>query len=209
MKIAVLVKSVPDTYGERKITVETGLADRQAGDTVLDEISERAIELALTLAAAREGSTVELVSMSPEDAQSVIRKGLAMGADSSVHVVDPQLVGADLTLTSQVLAAAISRGNYDLVVAGNLSTDGAGGVVPAMIAEILDVPQLTELQTLEVTDGATENGAALQLKGTRTTDVGVTKLVAHTPAVVSVTEAFPDARFPNFKGIMAAKKKPV
>jgi electron transfer flavoprotein beta subunit len=201
MKIVVLVKSVPDTYGDRRIDLETGLADRGASESVLDEIGERAVELALTLAAQERGTTVDVLSMAPEEAQSVIRKGLAMGADSAVQVVDPALLGADLTLTAEVLAAAVRRGGYDLVVAGNLSTDGAGGVIPAMLAELLDLPQLTQLSTLELSGG--------RIRGTRTTDIGVSTLSAELPAVVSITEAFPDARFPNFKGIMAAKKKPL
>ena len=95
----------------------------------------------------------------------------------------------------------VQRGGYDLILAGNLSTDGAGGVIPAMVAERLDLPQLTELSSVEVSGGT--------VRGTRTTDLGTTTLSAELPAVVSVTEAFPDARFPNFKGIMAAKKKPL
>ena len=201
MKIAVLLKSVPDTYGDRKIDLETGLADRGASETVLDEIGERAVELALTLAAAEPGSTVGVLSMTPEDAQSAVRKALAMGADQAVQIADPALVGADLTLTAEVLAAAVQRGGYDLILAGNLSTDGAGGVIPAMVAERLDLPQLTELSSVEVSGGT--------VRGARTTDLGTTTLSAELPAVVSVTEAFPDARFPNFKGIMAAKKKPL
>src|SRR5699024_6196078 len=110
------------------------------------------------------------------------------------------LLGADLSLTAEVLAKAIERENYDLVVAGNLSTDGNGGVLPAMIAEWLDRPHLTQLTTLEATDST--------VSGARASDDGVLNLTAELPAVVSITESFPDARFPNFKGIMAAKKKP-
>lgn len=200
MRIVVLVKEVPDTFGERKISLETGLADRAASDPVLDEICERAVEAALTLAGTGD-HTVDVMSMTPESAGSSIRKGLAMGAEAAVHINDPALLGADLSLTAEVLAKAIERENYDLVVAGNLSTDGNGGVLPAMIAEWLDRPHLTQLTTLEATDST--------VSGARASDDGVLNLTAELPAVVSITESFPDARFPNFKGIMAAKKKPM
>lgn len=201
MKIVVLVKEVPDTYGERRLDLETGLADRAAVDPVLDEIGERALEVALAHADANEGVEVAVLSMAPESAVATIRKGLAMGAAEAVHVVDDALHGADLGLTAEVLAAALRRTGFDLVIAGNQSTDGAGGVLPAMLAERLDVPQLTALTSVELAGGA--------VSGRRTTDAGVETVSAELPAVVSITESLPDARFPTFKGIMAAKKKPV
>jgi electron transfer flavoprotein beta subunit len=201
MKIVVLVKEVPDTYGDRKLNLETGLADRRASDPVLDEIGERALELALSYADARDGVEVSLLSMSPESATGSMRKGLAMGAASAVHVADPALAGADLGLTAEVLAAALRRNGFNLVITGNTSTDGSGGMIPAMLAELLDVPHITGL--FEVTIDTAE------ITGSRTVDGGVQKVRTDLPAVVSVTEALPDARFPNFKGIMAAKKKPV
>lgn len=200
MKIVVLVKDVPDTYGDRKLDLETGLADRAASEHVLDEIGERALEVALSYADAHPGTDVTVLSMAPTDAAATIRKALAMGAASAVQVVDPALAGADLGVTAAVLAAAIRRGGFDLVIAGNLSTDGTGGVLPAMIAEHLQVPQATALSS--VTIGDTE------VTGTRVSDFGTAHVTASLPAVISITEALPDARFPNFKGIMAAKKKP-
>jgi electron transfer flavoprotein beta subunit len=200
MKIIVLVKEVPDTYGDRKLSLETGLADRAASETVLDEIGERALEVALTHADKNPGTEVVVLSMAPEGSAATVRKGLAMGAGSAVHVADEALSGADLTLTAQVLAAAIERTGYDVVITGNLSTDGSGGVIPAMVAELLNVPQLTALTSIELSaDG---------VKGERATDAGTMVVEAPLPAVVSITERMPDARFPNFKGIMAAKKKP-
>ena len=200
MKIVVLVKEVPDTYGDRKLNLETGLADRGASETVLDEIGERALEVALSYADKNAGTEVVVLSMAPESAAATVRKGLAMGATSAVHVADGQLVGADLGLTAEVLAAAVQRTGYDLVITGNLSTDGTGAVIPAMIAEILGVPQVTALVSVEI--------GAESVSGTRATDAGTMRVSAPLPAVVSITEAMPDARFPNFKGIMAAKKKP-
>ena len=201
MKIYVLVKEVPDTYGDRKLDLETGLADRGAGDVVLDEITERALEVALSYADKNAGTEVVALSMSPESATASVRRALAIGAASAVHVVDEQLRGADLGLTAATLAAAIRRGEPDLVITGNLSTDGSGGVIPAMLAEHLGFTQATALSAVEITEG--------QVSGTRSGDAGTQQVTAALPAVISITEALPDARFPNFKGIMAAKKKPL
>ncbi len=200
MKIVVLVKNVPDTYGDRTLSLETGLADRDAGESVLDEIGERALEVALGYADAHPGTEVTVVSMAPESAATTLRKGLAMGAGAALQVVDDRLRGADLGLTAEVLAAAVARAGFDLVVAGNLSTDGSGGVLPVMLAELLGVPSATNLESVSITDG--------EVAGVRTSDAGSAPVTASLPAVISITERFPDARFPNFKGIMAAKKKP-
>ena len=200
MKIVVLVKEVPDTYGDRKLSLETGLADRGASEVVLDEIGERALEVALSYADKTPGTEVVVLSMAPASASATVRKGLAMGAASAVQVVDDALLGADLGLTAEVLAAALQRTGFDLVIAGNQSTDGTGGVVPAMVAEILDVPSATYLSAVEIGDD--------EVSGTRASDGATLQVSASLPAVISVTEALPDARFPNFKGIMAAKKKP-
>ena len=200
MKIIVLVKEVPDTYGDRKLDLETGLADRAASEAVIDEIGERAIEVALTHADAHPGTEVVIVSMAPEASAATVRKGLAMGATSAVQIADEALVGADLGLTAEVLAAAVQRTGYDLVITGNLSTDGSGGVIPAMVAELLGVPHATALTSVQIGDDG--------ITGERATDGGTMQLSAPLPAVISVTERMPDARFPNFKGIMAAKKKP-
>ncbi|MCI1018718.1 electron transfer flavoprotein subunit beta/FixA family protein [Microbacterium sp. C5A9] len=201
MKIFVLVKEVPDTYGDRKLNLETGLADRGAGDVVLDEITERALEVALSHADKNEGTEVVALVMAPEGSTASVRRALAIGAGSAVHIADEQLAGADLGLTAETLAAAIRRAEPDLVIAGNLSTDGSGGVIPAMIAEHLGWVHATALTSVEITpEGIT---------GTRGADAGAQSISAPLPAVISITEAMPDARFPNFKGIMAAKKKPL
>jgi electron transfer flavoprotein beta subunit len=200
MRIVVLVKEVPDTWGDRTLDLETGLADRGASEAVLDEIGERALEVALSYADAHAGTEVVAIMMAPESAAATLRKALAMGASSAVHVADEKLHGADLSLTADVLAAAVRRAGADLVVTGNLSTDGAGGVLPAMLAEHLALPQLTALTSVDVADD--------RVAGTRASDAGTVSVSAPLPAVISITEALPDARFPNFKGIMAAKKKP-
>ena len=201
MKIFVLVKEVPDTYGDRKLNLETGLAERGAGDVVLDEITERALEVALSHADKNEGTEVVAVTMAPAGSTASVRRALAIGAGSAVPIADEQLAGADLGLTAETLAAAIRRGEPDLVITGNLSTDGSGGVMAAMLAEHLGWAHATALTTVEITaDGIT---------GTRGADAGAQSISASLPAVISITEALPDARFPNFKGIMAAKKKPL
>lgn len=200
MKIVVLVKGVPDTYGDRMLTLETGLADRAASETVIDEIGERALEVALSYADKNPGTEVVVISMVPEASAPTVRKSLAMGAGSAVQIADEALIGADLGLTAEVLAAAIGRTGFDLVIAGNLSTDGSGGVMAAMLAELLDVPSATALNTVEIDEG--------RVSGERASDAATMRVVAELPAVISITERLPDARFPNFKGIMAAKKKP-
>ncbi|WP_440709074.1 electron transfer flavoprotein subunit beta/FixA family protein [Herbiconiux sp. YIM B11900] len=201
MKIVVLVKEVPDTYGDRKLNLETGIADRDASERVLDEIGERAVEAAVAFADTTPGTEVVLLSVGPATVPASLRKGLAMGADSAIHVLDDELAGADLTLTAEVLAAALRAATFDVVVAGNVSTDGAGGVIPAMLAELLGVPNATFLSSWELTQES--------VSGKRGTDTGTATISAPLPAVVSITEAFPEPRFPNFKGILAAKKKPI
>jgi electron transfer flavoprotein beta subunit len=200
MRVVVLVKEVPDTYGDRVLNLETGLADRSASEPVLDEIGERSLEVALAYADKAPGTEVIVLSMSPESAAATVRKGLAMGAGSAVHVVDEALRGADLSLTAETLAAALRRIGYDLVITGNQSTDGTGGVIPSWIAELLEIPAATGLASVEIS----ETGVT----GVRGSDDAVMTVSVDLPAVISITEALPDARFPNFKGIMAAKKKP-
>src|SRR5680860_566251 len=142
MKIAVLVKEVPDTWGDRRIDASTKRVDRK-GDVVIDEINEKAVEAALLVKEANPGSEVTVVTMGPSSALAAIRKGLAMGADSGIHIVDEGLVGSDAMQTSAALAAALRPGGFDLVIAGNESTDGRTAAVPAMLAERLELAQLT------------------------------------------------------------------
>ncbi|MGV8970430.1 MAG: electron transfer flavoprotein subunit beta/FixA family protein [Microbacteriaceae bacterium] len=200
MKIVVLVKIVPDTWGERVIDTETGLADRKPGELVMDEIGERALEAALKLADDRPGTEVVLLCMAPPAAETSIRKGLAMGATSAMHISDERLRGADLGVTAEVLSAAIRGMDADAVIAGNISTDGAGGVLPAMVAEHLALPHLTNLSAI--------SWGQTGVRATRITEHGTCEVSAEYPMVISVTESFDQARFPNIRGIMSAKKKP-
>ncbi len=199
--IVVLVKQVPDTYSERRLSDSDHTLDRDSADAVLDEINERAIEEALVIKEAHDGE-VTVLSVGPERATDAIRKALSMGADKAVHVVDDALHGSDLIQTAKVLAAAIRTvDGVDLVIAGNEASDGQGGAVPAVLAELLGFPQLTHAREVTV-DGDT-------VKVTRETDEGLTHLEATLPAVLSVGEKINEPRYPSFKGIMAAKKKPV
>jgi electron transfer flavoprotein beta subunit len=200
MKIAVLVKEVPDTWGDRRIDSSTKRVDR-SGDEVIDEITEKAVEAALLVKEANSGSEVTVVTMGPSGAIDAIRKSLAMGADNGIHLLDDGLEGSDAMQTSAALAAALGSRGFDLVIAGNESTDGRTAAVPAMLAERLGFAQLTFLRTLNVS-GTT-------VTGERMTDDGHVDVTAELPAVVSVTEQIAEARYPNFKGIMSAKKKPV
>jgi electron transfer flavoprotein beta subunit len=195
------VKQVPDTYSERKLSDSDHTLDRDSADAVLDEINERAIEEALVIKEAHDGE-VTVLSVGPERATDAIRKALSMGADKAVHVVDDALHGSDLIQTAKVLAAAIRTvDGVDLVIAGNEASDGQGGAVPAVLAELLGYPQLTHAREVTL-DGDT-------VKVTRETDEGLTRLEAKLPAVLSVGEKINEPRYPSFKGIMAAKKKPV
>ena len=202
MNIVVLVKQVPDTYSERTLSSGDHTLDRDATDAVLDEIDERALESALQLKEANEGSEVTVVSMGPDRATDAIRKALSMGADKAVHLSDEALHGTDAIGTTIALATVIGTlGEIDLILAGNEASDGRTGAVPAMIAELLGVPALTHGRELTV------EGSTVTVR--RETDDGVTVLSAELPAVVSVNEKINEPRYPSFKGIMAAKKKPV
>jgi len=200
--IFVLVKQVPDTYSERRLASADHTLDRASADAVLDEINERAVEEALQIKE-RDGGEVTVLTAGPERATDAIRKALSMGADKAVHVSDEALHGADIIQTAKVLAKAVGtvEGGYDLIIAGNESTDGVGGAVPAMLAELLGVPQLTHARKVEVAGGT--------VKVERETDTGRQFLEASLPAVISVGEKINEPRYPSFKGIMAAKKKPV
>jgi electron transfer flavoprotein beta subunit len=201
MNIVVLVKQVPDTYSERKLRSD-GTLDRDATDAVLDEINERAVEAALQLKEAHDGSEVTVLTMGPERATDAIRKALSMGADKAVHLSDEALAGSCAVQTARALAKAIGTvDGVDLVIAGNEASDGRTAAVPAMVADVLGLPALTHAREITV------DGSTVTVK--RETDDGLTTLTAELPAVVSVGEKINEPRYPSFKGIMAAKKKPV
>lgn len=201
MKILVLAKEVPDTASARTLDPVTGVLERASSEPVPDEINERALEHALRLRDA--GGSVEIVvlAVGPESAEKSIRKLLAMGADSAVVVADEAIAGSDAVRVSGILAGAIAKIAPDVVLAGTESTDGSSGVVPSMIAEMMNWPVLPSVHDLTISDAA--------VSGVHAIDGEVVSLSAEFPVIVSVTEQSAEARFPNFKGIMQAKKKPL
>ncbi|OIJ93815.1 electron transfer flavoprotein subunit beta [Streptomyces sp. MUSC 14] len=203
LRIVVTVKYVPDATGDRHFADDLTV-DRDDVDGLLSELDEYAVEQALQIAENYDGdgdAEVTVLTVGPEDAKDALRKALSMGADKAVHVEDDDLHGTDAIGTSLVLAKAIEKAGFDLVVSGMASTDGTMGVVPALVAERLGVPQVTLLSEVSVEDGT--------VKGRRDGDAASEQLEASLPAVVSVTDQSGEARYPSFKGIMAAKKKPV
>ncbi len=200
LRIVVCVKYVPDATGDRHFA-EDLTVDRDDVDGLLSELDEYAVEQALQIKEAADDAEITVLTVGPEDANDALRKALSMGADKAVHVEDDDLHGTDALGTSLVLAKAIEKTGYDLVVCGMASTDGTMGVLPALLAERLNVPQVTQLSEVAVADG--------KVTGRRDGDTASEQLQAALPAVVSVTDQSGEARYPSFKGIMAAKKKPV
>ncbi len=200
MNIVVCVKQVPDTWSEKKLRAEDKTLDRAATDPVMNEMDEYAVEEALRIQEAQ-GGEVTVLCMGPDTAADTVRKALSMGADKAVHVLDDGLHGSDAAATSLVLSKALGTTEFDLVILGSESSDARMSVVPAMVAERLGLPQLTFAREVSVQDGT------ISVK--RVTDDGYQQVEATTPAVVSVVEKINEPRYPSFKGIMAAKKKPV
>jgi electron transfer flavoprotein beta subunit len=200
MRIVVCVKQVPDTWSEKRLDPSDQTLDRAAAEGVIDELDTYAVEEALRIKESVEGSSVVVLTMGPAGAADTLRKALSMGADEAVHVVDDALHGSDALATSLVLAKAIEHVGYDLVVLGSESTDARMGVVPAMLAERLGVPQATLASKVEID--------ANSVRIHRQTATGQAVVSAELPAVVSVLEKINEPRYPSFKGIMAAKTKP-
>src|SRR5882672_3073750 len=182
MNIVVLVKQVPDTWAERKLKDADGTLDRASVDGLINELDEYAIEEGLQIAEA-------------------IRKALSMGADKAVHLLDDGLAGSDALSTSYAIAQVLSQTGFDLVICGSESTDARMGVMAAMLAERLDVPQVSLVSKVDI------DGSAIRVR--RVSDDGYFEVEASLPAVMSVVEKINEPRYPSFKGIMAAKKKPV
>ncbi|MEZ0578914.1 electron transfer flavoprotein subunit beta [Nocardioides sp. MH1] len=202
MNIVVCVKYVPDATADPRFESDNTV-DRVAVDGLLSELDEYAVEQALQLKEGTEEEvTVTALTVGPEKAADAVRKALQMGADQGVHVQDEAIAGSDAIATSLVLAKAVEKiGSVDVVMCGMASTDGAMSVVPAMLAERLGLPQVTLGSRIE----RKENQIAVQRDGDVATDV----VIATMPLVASVTDQSGEARYPSFKGIMAAKKKPL
>lgn len=200
LRIAVCVKYVPDATGDRGFADDLTV-DRDEVDGLLSELDEYAVEQALRISEESDDAEVTVVTVGPDDAKDALRKALSMGADKAVHVNDEDIHGTDVIGTSAILAKALEKTGFDLVLCGMASTDGTMGVLPALLAERLSLPQVTLLSEVSVEGGT--------VKGRRDGDAATELLEAPLPAVVSVTDQSGEARYPSFKGIMAAKKKPV
>jgi electron transfer flavoprotein beta subunit len=199
MQVVVLAKYVPQPMGTPTLGDDLLLV-REGVEGALDPGDEYPIEAALRLVEAH-GGEVTIVSMGPEVAAGAIRKGLSMGAHSGVLISDPTLRGADALATARVLAAAVRRTPFDLILAGAESTDGYTGTLPAAVAELLGLPGATFARTLEVADGT--------LRIERQTEGGYDVVECPLPALATVTGSAAEPRYPTLKGIMSAKTKPL
>jgi len=201
MNIVVCVKQIPDPATPGALDGSTNALKRD-GKLILDESDAYGVEMALQLAAANGGGDVNIVSMAPNGEMSGMRTALAMGAAKGVLISDPALAGSDALTTAKVLAAAIQKmGSADLIIAATESSDGYTGTVPEQMAEILGLPSVTFAKKLTI------NGSSLQAN--RQTEEGYDEVECPLPAVISVTAGVVEPRYPSFKGIMAAKSKPV
>ena len=206
LRILVLVKHVPDVQFDRHLAGEFLRIDRK--DSVLSELDEYAIEAGLLLAESRggaaAGNTVTALSMGPEAAVNAVRKALQMGATEGVHLCDEALAGSDAGATSLALAAAVRHlAGFDLIITGMSSTDAETSLVPAQLAERLGVAQLTQISRVELDMDSTV------IRAVRETEHAALSLEAELPVLLSVTDQANEPRYPNFKGIMAAKKKQI
>ncbi len=200
MNVVVCVKQIPDPAEPGALNADHTL--KRDGKLILDESDSYGVEMALQLVDAAGGGEVTLVSMAPNSETSGLRTALAMGAAKAVLVSDPTLAGAGALDTAKVLAAAIKRvEGADLILAGTESSDGYTGTVPEQIAAVLDLPSITFAKSVSVADGV--------VKVQRQTELGYDECESPLPAVVSVTAGVVEPRYPSFKGIMAAKSKPV
>jgi electron transfer flavoprotein beta subunit len=199
MRIAVCVKQVPDAAVAKRIDPQTKRLDR-SGEGALNAFDAHAVEEALRLKERTGEGEVVLVSMGPEKAQDALRKALAMGADRAVLVADDAAAGSDLVATSRVLAAALERQSADLVLFGQQSSDADGAVLWAAVADRLRRPYISQVAELTLEDG--------RVRGKRQTEFGYDVIEAPLPAVVAVSDAINEPRYPSLKGIMGAKSKP-
>jgi len=212
MNIVVCVKYVPDATADRSFNDSDNTVDRAGVDGLLSELDEYAVEQALQAVEKAGEGEITVLTVGPEAAVDAVRKGLQMGAHKGVHVVDDAIHGSDAPATSLVLAKAVEKigaesaaesggSGWDIVVCGMASTDGSMSVVPAMLAERLDVPQVT------MGSEVTVEGSTVTIR--RDGDAATETIEGETPLVLSVTDQSGEARYPSFKGIMAAKKKPM
>jgi electron transfer flavoprotein beta subunit len=200
MNVVVCAKQIPDPAQPGELDPQTNTLKRE-GKLILDDSDAYGVEMGLQLADKAGGGEVTLVSMAPNSEVSGLRTALAMGAAKAILVSDPALQGSDALATAKVLGAAIQRAEPDLVLTATESTDGYTGTLAAQLAEVLGLPSITFAKHVEVSDG--------KVKVQRQTEAGYDEVECPLPAVVSVTAGVVEPRYPSFKGIMAAKNKPV
>jgi electron transfer flavoprotein beta subunit len=200
MNIAVCVKQVPDTASPGRLDQGTHTLDR-SGKLMLDPSDEYGVEMALQLLPTGGGGEVTLVSMAPHDEVSGLRTALAMGADKAILVSDESLQGSDALGTAKVLAKALQRVDADLILAATESTDGYTGTLPVQVAELLGLPAITFAKRVRLVDG--------KVVVDRQTEAGYDEVESPLPALVTVTAGVVEPRYPSFKGIMAAKNRPI
>jgi len=200
MNVAVCLKQIPDTAVPPALDPQDHTLIRE-GKLIMDDSDSYGVEMGLQLVEAAGGGEVSLVSMAPNGETSGLRTALAMGAAKAVLASDPVLAGSDALGTAKVLAAAIRRLEPDLVLAATESTDGYTGTTPVQLAELLSWPSVSFAKHIEIADGV--------LRVQRQTEAGYDEVTCPLPAVVTVTAGVVEPRYPSFKGIMAAKSKPV
>jgi len=200
MNVAVCVKQIPDIGVPPALDPQDHTLVRE-GKLIMDDSDSYGVEMGLQLVESAGGGEVSLVSMAPNQETSGLRTALAMGAAKAILASDPVLSGSDALATARVLAAAIRRLGPDLVLAGTESTDGYTGTTPVQVAELLGWPSVTFAKHIEISDGV--------LLVQRQTEAGYDEITCPLPAVLTVTAGVVEPRYPSFKGIMAAKSKPV
>jgi electron transfer flavoprotein beta subunit len=200
MKIVVCVKHVPDPNYPMHVDPSSKRLVRPAGQLILDPADEFGLEIALR-AVEEHGGEVVALTMGPAPAEEALRRAMAMGAERSIQIIDDALAGSDALTTARVLAAAIQAEAPDLVVCAVESTDAYTGMVPGALAHLLDLPQLTFARSVTIS----ANDATVE----RVTELGLQTLRASLPALVTVTASVAEPRYPSFKGLMAAKRKPI
>ena len=199
MNIAVCVKQIPDPAAPQSFDSSNNL--NRSGKLILDEADTFGVEMALQLADAAGGGDVTVISMGSNADISGLRNALAMGAARAVIVSDGSLRGSDALSTAKVLAAVLRRESFDLILAATESSDGYTGTTPVQIAELLGLPSITFAKAISVEGGG--------LRVSRQTEAGYDEVTARLPALVTVTAGVVEPRYASFKGIMAAKSKPV
>ena len=199
MNIVVCVKQIPDPAAPQSFDSSNNL--NRSGKLILDEADTYGVEMALQLVDKAGGGDVTVVSMGSANDVAGLRNALAMGATKAVIVSDDSLRGSDALSTAKVLAKAIGRDSFDLVLAATESSDGYTGTTPVQLAELLGLPSITFAKAVTI-DGST-------VKVSRQTEAGYDEVTAPLPALITVTAGGVEPRYASFKGIMAAKSKPL